>query len=289
VCTAHVANDLPGLVKRYLVIERGRIVARETRNADPRTDTSPRSEAASAAQTATAEHPPRAPDDALITLEHADVWLGTRHVLRDVSWHLAPSQHWLVTGANGSGKSTFLRLLHGQLRPALGSEIRWPALGNPRNIWELRKRVAWLSPELQAGYRFPSTVRACVASGFESSIGQTRALTAPETRRVQELLVQLDLSALAERSLRTLSYGQARRALIARALVNRPRVLLFDEPWEGLDAPMADLLNRTLAAVIATGTQLVCTSHLTAHREHFTHGLALDAGRVVKSGPLTRS
>ena len=59
--------------------------------------------------------------------------------------------------------------------------------GNPRNIWELRRRVAWLSPELQAAYRYPSTVRACIASGFESSVGQTRALTATEAARVEEL------------------------------------------------------------------------------------------------------
>ena len=287
VATAHVAGDLPALVQRYLVVEAGRIVARETRSAD-----APGARPAFPVGAQRGEAPidaGHAPDDALITLEHADVWLGARHVLRDVSWHLAPSQHWLVTGANGSGKSTFLRLLHGQLRPALGSEIRWPALGNPRNVWELRKRIAWLSPELQAGYRYPSTVRACVASGFESSIGQTRALTAREAARVDELIGALELSALAERPLRTLSYGQARRALVARALVNRPRVLLFDEPWEGLDAPMAELLNRTLATVVAAGTQLVCTSHLAAHREHFTHELSLDAGRVVSSRALTQS
>jgi molybdate transport system ATP-binding protein len=286
VCTAHVAEDLPGIVTRYLVIERGRIVAVKTRGAEPGAAVPTPSAAPTPAPGEATASARVAPDDALIALEHADVWLGARHVLRDVSWHLAPGQHWLVTGANGSGKSTFLRLLHGQLRPALGSEIRWPALGNPRNVWDLRRRIAWLSPELQAAYRYPSTVRACVASGFESSIGQTRPLSAVEAERVEQLLSELDLSALAERSLRTLSYGQARRALIARALVNRPRVLLLDEPWEGLDAPMAELLNRTLAAVIADGTQLVCTSHLAAHREQFTHGLALDAGSVVRSGVL---
>jgi ABC-type molybdenum transport system ATPase subunit/photorepair protein PhrA len=106
-------------------------------------------------------------------------------------------------------------------------------------------------------------------------------LTAAETARVDELLAELELVPLADRALRTLSYGQARRALIARALVNRPRVQLLDEPWEGLDAPMAELLNRTLAAVIAEGTQLVCTSHLSAHRGIFTQELVLDAGRAT--------
>ncbi|MEO8466048.1 MAG: ATP-binding cassette domain-containing protein [Gammaproteobacteria bacterium] len=288
VCTAHIAHDLPPMITRYLTIERGRLVTTESVGTGaappaPASEPTPHSPRVEAAPTPRAtQHEP------LITLDHADVWLGARHVLRDVSWQLEPAQQWLVTGANGSGKSTFLRVLHGQLRPALGSEVHWPALGNPRNVWELRKGIAWLSPELQAAYRYPSTVRACVASGFESSIGQTRALTYEESARVDELLVELGLTELAERSLRTLSYGQARRALIARALVNRPRVLLLDEPWEGLDAPMAELLNRTLSAVIAEGTQLVCTSHLTAHCEHFTHELGLESGRVIRSAQIAR-
>jgi len=61
-------------------------------------------------------------------------------------------------------------------------------------------------------------------------------------------------------------------------------VLLLDEPWEGLDEPMAELLNRTLAAIAAHGTQLVCASHLNAHREHFTHELTLDAGHATACG-----
>jgi molybdate transport system ATP-binding protein len=282
VCAAHVPQDLPAAIPRYLTIDRGRIVARERRSPE---------HAASEAGGAVERAPPAEvavdggpPDTALIALSHADIWLAGRHVLADVTWRLEPEQHWLVTGANGSGKSSFLRLLHGQLRPALGGEISWPALGLPRNVWQLRKQVAWLSPELQAGYRYPSTVRAAIASGFTSSIGQTRALTGAETARVEQLLADLTLAPYADRLLATLSYGQARLALIGRALATHPRVLLLDEPWEGLDAPMAELLNRTLQTVMADGTQLVCASHLSAHRHHFTHELALEAGRVVRAG-----
>jgi molybdate transport system ATP-binding protein len=283
VCAAHVPDDLPAPITRYLSLDAGRIVAIERRS-NELADAALRSPLRPREYPEAASRP--APAAALIALEHADVWLAGRHVLRDVTWRLMPGEQWLVTGANGSGKSSFLRVLHGQLRPALGGEVSWPALGNPRNVWELRKQVAWVSPELQASYRYPSTVRACIASGFTSSIGQTRAPTATEAARVDQLLEGLELTSLAERTLSTLSYGQARRALIGRVLANRPRVLLLDEPWEGLDAPMAELLNRTLAAVAAGGgTQLVCASHLHTHRGHFTHELALDGGRISHSGP----
>lgn len=285
VCTAHLPEDLPPLVERFVRVERGRIAATESRPRaiSPVAAPSPRATARAAAA-ATVATPPAS--EALMLVEHADVWLGRRQVLHAVDWRLDAGHNWLVTGANGSGKSSFMRLLHGQLRPALGGRVSWPAFGNPRNIWALRKHVAWLSPELQAAYRYPSTVRSCIASGFESSVGQTRELLDEENLRVDELLDELELRALADRPLVTLSYGQMRRALIARALVNRPRVLLLDEPWEGLDAPMSALLNRTLAAVIADGTQLVCASHLEAHREPFTDELVLDAGRVVRNEPL---
>jgi molybdate transport system ATP-binding protein len=105
--------------------------------------------------------------------------------------------------------------------------------------------------------------------------------------RVEELLAVFALVKLAERKLATLSYGQARRALIARALVNRPRVLLLDEPWEGLDRPIAALLNAQLAAVAAADTQLVCASHLALYREHFTHELVLERGTIVATRELS--
>lgn len=279
VCTAHVPQDLPPVVSRYVAIARGRLGAPVVRNDAER---AVRTHEVAPAPAPSAAHTREAAP--VIVLRDANVWLAGRHVLRHVDWRLLPGQLWLVTGGNGSGKSTFLRLLHGQVRPALGGEIAWPGLGNPRNVWELRKRVAWLSPELQAAYRYPSTVRACIASGFESSIGQTRALTVPESARVEELLVELSLVDFGDRLLSTLSYGQARRALIGRALANRPSLLLLDEPWEGLDAPMAALLNRSLERVAAGGTQLVCASHLYAHRGHFTHELTIDGGRVTYSG-----
>ncbi|HUL82719.1 MAG TPA: ATP-binding cassette domain-containing protein [Gammaproteobacteria bacterium] len=289
VCTAHAEEDLPTSIDRIVRLERGRIVSVLERR--PHGTAEPAPSAARSSATAA----PKATGDGgagpaaqlpLAEVARANVWLGARHVLHDVSWRIDAGQHWIVSGANGSGKSTLLRLLHGQVRPAAGGAIRWPALGDPRNVWTLRRRVAWVSPELQAAYRYPSSVRACIASGFDSSVGLTRAPTDDESTRVTELLREFALDDLAERPLSSLSYGQTRRALIARALVNRPRLLLLDEPWEGLDEAISATLNAALAAAIAHGTQLVCATHLAAHREAFTHELELDAGRIARAGPV---
>jgi molybdate transport system ATP-binding protein len=283
VCAAHVPADLPAPIARYLRVASGRVEACER---DRRDSGASSLGAIPSAAVVSADNAAEAQTGVpLIELTNVEAWLAGRRVLHDVTWRLMPGEHWLVTGANGSGKSSFLRMLHGQLRPALGGSVAWPALGRPRNVWELRKQVAWISAELQAAYRYPTTVRACIASGFTSSVGATRQPTADEARRIEELLDELSLAPLAERLLSTLSYGQARRALLGRLLANRPRVLLLDEPWEGLDAPMAELLNTTLERVARDGTQLVCASHLATHRSHFTHELALAEGRVVHSGP----
>ena len=287
VCTAHTAEDLPPSIDRIVRLERGRIVSVFARGAAEQAARPPHAVPSPASAAASADGPAtRAARLPVVELTRANVWLGARHVLRDVDWRIDDGQHWIVSGPNGSGKSTLLRLLHGQLRPAAGGAIHWPALGDPRNVWTLRRRVAWVSPELQAAYRYPSSVRACIASGFDSSVGLTRAPTDGESSRVAELLAEFALDDLAERRLSSLSYGQTRRALIARSLVNRPRLLLLDEPWEGLDDAISATLNAALAAAIAHGTQLVCATHLAAHREAFTHELELDAGRIARAGPV---
>jgi molybdate transport system ATP-binding protein len=289
--SAHEARNLPHPINRVAHLAAGRIVSQgpftpsaaapsgaafEQRDRRARRDAAPVRDASAAPQT-----PP------LISIEHGEVWIGERRVLTDLNWRLRAQEHWLIRGRNGSGKSTFLRLLHGQFRSATGGSIHWPALGDPRNIWVLRRKVAWVSPELQAAYLYPATVRGCVTSGFESSIGLMRRPTKDEATWVETLLERFELTALAERSLKTLSYGQMRRVLIVRALVNKPRVLLLDEPWEGLDTATLAMMHRYLVQIIAQGTQLVCASHVPRDFDCFTHELEIEDGRIVRTQRLS--
>ena len=279
-CSYHDASDLPSSINRMLRLESGRIVESGMMASGFAPLASPELTVAS---TSTVPRDTRAETDSdvIIEIEGGDVWLDERQALSGIYWRLMRGEHWLVRGPNGSGKSTFLRMLHGQLRPALGGSIRFAGIENPDNVWDLRKQVAWVSPELQAGYWYPSTARQCIYSGFDSSIGQTRRMTAAETALVDELLEQFRLADLADRNIRTLSYGQFRRVLIARAVVHRPRVLLLDEPWEGLDADNRNLVNRELEQIIDRGTQLVSASHLSDTPEPFNRLLELTDGRIV--------
>ncbi|MCZ6476584.1 MAG: ATP-binding cassette domain-containing protein [Gammaproteobacteria bacterium] len=281
-CSYHQAANLPRNMNRMLrladghVVESGPISATSNAYGDHTNADSTRRESS----------PPVAASSeiTIIDVQRAAVWLDKRRVLADISWRLMDGEHWQLTGPNGAGKSTFLRLLHGQLRPAKGGSIEFPGIDDPDNVWSLRRQVAWVSPELQAGYWYPCTVYQCIASGFESSIGQTRRLKRVEAELVAELLEQFDLADLSKRNVKALSYGQFRRVLIARAVVHRPKVLLLDEPWEGLDSGNLELVTRELNQIIARGTQLVCASHLHQYTEQFNRELVFEHGRIVRAG-----
>ena len=92
---------------------------------------------------------------------------------------------------------------------------------------------------------------------------------------------------LADRNVKTLSYGQFRRVLIARAVVHKPKVLLLDEPWEGLDPANLELVTRELDQIIARGTQLICATHQHRNTAQFNRALEIEAGGNRRSGKLS--
>ena len=162
---------------------------------------------------------PYAPDrtEALITIRSGTLYRGTTQVLTAVNWQLMPGQHWQITGHNGSGKSTFLKLLHGDLRPARGGEITWFGSGARVNIWRVRRGIGLISDELQSIYGDDIAVADCVATGFNASVGRVPLLSQPQISARDTALEKTGLTALRDISVRRLSYGQFRRVLLARA------------------------------------------------------------------------
>lgn len=288
VMATHHADDLPACVRRRIVLDRGAIVATHDVADAPaprpvRPDPGPLRQSAGAPDARRERRRgSRTGQQPLISVRHADVYRGRRRALVDLSWDLLPGTHWLVTGPNGAGKSTFIKLLYGELRPALGGSIAWFGCGPRVDVWTLRRRIGLVSDELQAQYLDRLCVRDCVATGFVASIGRVPQLDAERQVRVARWLKVVRMNAHADTPIRELSYGQLRRALLARALVLEPEVLLLDEAASGLDRDTRGILRATLAEAAARGTHVVMAGHRIDENDGpFTHQLALRNGRRI--------
>jgi molybdate transport system ATP-binding protein len=154
-------------------------------------------------------------------------------------------------------------------------------------ISEFKRTVGIVAPELQSLHPLYLTALEVVVSGLQSSIGLDAAPTVSERRLAMAALRIMRATALAARQLRSLSYGQVRRVLFARALVHRPAILLLDEAYTGLDTRTRQVLQRRLEALATQGTTIVMTTH---HADEWplaaTHELQLAAGAAKYCGPV---
>jgi molybdate transport system ATP-binding protein len=218
----------------------------------------------------------------LVRIREADLYVGYRAVLEGLNWTLRAGEHWAIVGANGAGKSSFLKLLYGDLSPALGGTIE--RIGFPRGtpIAAWKRRVGLVSPELQTDYTVDVSIAELVASGRHASIGLSDPPSGADQRHARRWLEFFSLLSVAQRRPRQLSYGQLRRALFARALAAKPSILLLDEPLTGLDPRQRAAMKRLLGRLMAHNRTLIVAVH---HAEDLppgmTHELHLHNGRAA--------
>ena len=214
-----------------------------------------------------------------ILLHAVSVRRGHKWVLRDICWRLRPGERWALLGDNGAGKTQLLKLLSGDVWPTPGKEraARSPrAHGSgrmyrvgrlPVDLIDAKPRVAYVGAELQdkyARYGWNLRVRDLVATGLHRTDLLLRPVTTSEAARVAAALRACGLRRHAGRQFLTLSYGQKRLALLARALVQHPDWLLLDEPYNGLDAAYRRRMDAVLEAARRRGQSWVVSAHRAA-------------------------
>ena len=227
----------------------------------------------------------------LIEITHATVCRGDNRVFDDFSLTLSQHESVAILGPNGAGKTTLLKLLMREIYPLWRDHPVVRILGKERNdVWELRRQLGIISADLQENYSPEVLGRQVVLSGFFSSVGVWghHRLTDEQHQRVEAVLSQLDIQALADRAFGELSSGQQRRLLLGRALVNAPAHLILDEPTSGLDLAATFQYLHTMRELIRAGHTLVLvTHHIHEIPPEVTRVVMLHQGKVWADGEKT--
>lgn len=211
-------------------------------------------------------------------------------LLDSISWQVDESDRWVIIGPNGAGKTTLMQILAGHLHPTAGTvELLGERLGKV-DVFDLRPRIGVTSAAMAERIPRGEAVRDVVVSAAYAVTGRWREEYDPmDMERAEELLEQLRVDHLAERTFGTLSEGERKRVQIARALMTDPELLLLDEPAAGLDVAGRESLVATLGELAEdeyAPASILVTHHVEEIPPGMTHALLLKDGEIVGAGPL---
>ncbi len=226
----------------------------------------------------------------LIELHNVTVTHNGRPVFQNLSWTVRDGEHWSLCGPNGSGKTTLLRLIVGDHPQAYANSVR--VFGQRRDsgagIRELRRGTGLISAELQVRYRKPVTAEEAVLSGFFDSVGLYRQASRQQQDAARNLMESFGVLHLAHRKFNHLSHGEQRMVLLARSMIKPPRLLVLDEPCQGLDSGNRRLILQAVNRIAASGvtTVLYVSHHADEIPACITHRLCLTRSEAGPSRPV---
>jgi iron complex transport system ATP-binding protein len=221
----------------------------------------------------------------LVQIKKADVYVGGNLALKSLSWTVNEGENWAVVGNNGSGKTTLMKLVFGEIIPVYGGQVHWFGKCEHTPILQVREKLGYVSAEYQNNYDRPAVGWEVVASGFFSSIGLHETVSSSQKESALNAMEHLGIKALSNTPFRQMSYGEARRVLLARAMVHRTKLLVLDEPCAGLDIPTREGFLQTLEKLSRKRTSLIYVTHrIEEIMPCITHVLFLRKGEIVAQG-----
>ncbi|WP_431971942.1 ABC transporter ATP-binding protein [Nocardia sp. bgisy134] len=237
------------------------------------------------------ERVPQPDPDLLIDFTDVTVRRSGHTLVGPVTWQVELDERWVVLGPNGAGKTSLLRMAAAEMHPTSGiAHLLGEVIGKV-DMNELRPRIGLSSAALASRVPLDEKVSDLVVSAGYAVLGRWRErYDDVDTDRAIDMLESLGAEHLSDRTYGTLSEGERKRVLIARALMTDPELLLLDEPAAGLDlGGREELVERLgdLAADPEAPAMVLVTHHVEEIPPGFTHGLLLNEGEVVAQGLLT--
>ncbi len=228
--------------------------------------------------------------DPVLQLAGVTVRRGEATLIEDVDWTVEEDERWVILGPNGAGKTTLMQVASAQIHPTEGVAGILDEVLGAVDVFELRPRIGLTSAALAERIPRHELVRDVVVSASYSVLGRWREeYDDLDHARALELMKELGVGRLAERTFGTLSEGERKRVQIARALMTDPELLLLDEPAAGLDLGGREDLVSTLsllASAKSSPTTVLVSHHVEEIPPNFSHAMLLRDGQVVASGPI---
>ncbi|HTL09075.1 MAG TPA: ATP-binding cassette domain-containing protein [Chitinophagaceae bacterium] len=271
--------ELPACITHVAVLNNGRIASATPIAAYQPATTSSVLPARIDALLSTLPAAPEADFEWAIRMENVSLRYGDKVILQGIDWAVKRGSCWNVSGPNGSGKSSLLSLVTADNPQAYANKIFLfdQLRGSGETIWDIKARIGFVSPELHLYFEPSSSCYEVVASGWFDTIGLFRRLSAVQEASVDTWLQIMGLEQLRWKTFSQLSASQQRMALLTRALVKNPPLLILDEPTQGLDETQTQFFKQLITAICQRfGSTLVYVSHYSTDLpECIGHYLAL--------------
>ncbi|MFC7684814.1 ABC transporter ATP-binding protein [Ureibacillus sp. GCM10028918] len=223
----------------------------------------------------------------MINLSNVTVTKNKKVILKNINWQVKKGEHWSILGLNGSGKTTLLNVINGYIHPTNGQVEVLGELYGKTYIPDLRKQIGLVSASIQQQIQNFEGVLSIVLSGKFASIGLWEAVEREDVDIAKKYMKLLNCDYLQEREYGTLSQGERQRVLIARALMAKPKLLILDEPCNGLDIITREELLKIIEN-LSKSKDCPIIIYVTHHVEEvlpcFTQTLLLRDGEVFEQG-----
>ncbi|HLV89077.1 MAG TPA: ATP-binding cassette domain-containing protein [Candidatus Sulfotelmatobacter sp.] len=225
----------------------------------------------------------------LLAFRNLRVMRGQKVVLEDFSLLIRRDEHVAILGPNGCGKSTLIKTIARECYPVARENSSMAILGEDSwDVFTLRSKLGIVSNDLMLSCTGEASGKDVVLSGFFSStaVWPNHTVDRQKQELAERALAQLRISHLADRAVCEMSSGEARRILIARALVHQPQALLFDEPCNSLDLAAQQALRDTMSALARSGTAIILVTHELADIvPEIQRVVLMRGGRIEADGP----